>query len=71
MFRCVDFLQVRTPQGSVISDNCGTDKSNLDGVVIPFGEDEMGTTIFQMWPKRTKLPQRQYFLWQPVSPKPR
>ena len=39
-FRCVDFLQVRTPQGNIISDNCGTDKINLDGVVIPFGEED-------------------------------
>ena len=29
---------MRTPQGDVISDNCGGDKTKLDGVVLPFGK---------------------------------
>ncbi len=37
--RCIDYIQVNTAQGDTISDNCGTDKSDLDGEVFPFGEN--------------------------------
>ena len=40
-FRCVDFLQVRTPQGTIIRDNCGIDECKLDGVVRPFGKENL------------------------------
>ena len=32
-------LQVRIPQGTIISDNCVTDKNNFDGVVLPSGKE--------------------------------
>ena len=37
MYRCVDYIQIRSNSGSMIKEICGTDTTGVNGIIFPFG----------------------------------